>query len=91
MRSSFRHRHAPAAALPSSAGDMPTEGAAEGLLHAACRLAASMCSMRTALDAMTALRMALSMLGLYPPATSVPSPTCTPQTPPGEDVVSSVS
>ena len=39
-------------------------------------LAASMCIMRTALEVMTALRMALSMLGLYPPATSVPKPTC---------------
>ena len=91
MQSSVRHRHAPAAVLPSSAGGVPTAGAAGGGLHAACRLAASMCSMRAALDAMTALRMALSMLGLYPPATSVPSPTCTVQMPSDEEFISTVS
>lgn len=32
--------------------------------------------MRTTLDVMTALRIALSMLGEYPPATSDPRPTC---------------
>ena len=63
--SSFGLGHAPAAALPSSAGGVHTECCAvEGLLHPGCRRAASMCSMRTALEAMTALRMALSMLGL---------------------------
>jgi len=34
--------------------------------------------MRSALEVTTALRSALSMEGLYPPATSVPSPTFTP-------------
>ena len=54
---------------PSSTGDA-LERPAEPLLAASMRI------IRTALEVSTALRMALSMLGLYPPATSVPRPTC---------------